>query len=531
MTANYFHNKITPTKLYYSFINGNRLDYTHDEKNDKQINKLNMLAEKYKKSLSIEDKKALLEQERKILYEELVHPELTLARNYRQISELIPVETQKNDVVNLIHRLNLVALERLETLKKIINQDVSVKMFSKVIKSMNALDTTTYIGMNTKNLAESLASFMTEKIPVSSKKVSKFLNNDSIKLNMKINLLVDNSSREINADELLGMLKNTAKEDYLQNTALVNRILKSKSVNPQIYRLAVWGAGRFRNDENFEIIKNIALDVTEKDIRKREFAIHSLALYLKDKPSEVRNILGSIENDNTDFSMLAKILNDKIHGRYHGKKNRELLYLNMSDNEIKQYNSNLEKYVENEGNLNTARKNILDKNNALFRHKLKDFIQSGGKFYILNDTLTKVFPEYAGKRYYAYLNSSGDFFDSFDSYSTGKINVVSKDKAYKTANYNVLAHENGHILQMLLSEEDSKTLQKLYENILGRFYEMGEYAQRSVNEYFAEGFEAMSAVYKPHKHLIESDTNTIYKLMSVDKKLYDFLKYITKKYR
>ena len=199
-----------------------------------------------------------------------------------------------------------------KTLKKIINQDVSVKMFSKVIKSMNALDTTTYIGMNTKNLAESLASFMTEKIPVSSKKVSKFLNNDSIKLNMKINLLVDNSSREINADELLGMLKNTAKEDYLQNTALVNRILKSKSVNPQIYRLAVWGAGRFRNDENFEIIKNIALDVTEKDIRKREFAIHSLALYLKDKPSEVRNILGSIENDNTDFSMLGKILNDKI---------------------------------------------------------------------------------------------------------------------------------------------------------------------------------------------------------------------------
>ena len=74
------------------------------------------------------------------------------------------------------------------------------------------------------------------------------------------------------------------------------------------------------------------------DIRKREFAIHSVALYLKDKPDEVKKIITKIKDEKSISAELGQTLLDKINGNYHGQKNRELKYKSLNKKRNKLYN-------------------------------------------------------------------------------------------------------------------------------------------------------------------------------------------------
>jgi hypothetical protein len=78
----------TPKKLLAEFKKGNRPEYNH--KNDVLMDELDVLVSKYRQSLSVEDKKKLIEQERRILLDGLKNPEMTLARNYVEVFVSLP---------------------------------------------------------------------------------------------------------------------------------------------------------------------------------------------------------------------------------------------------------------------------------------------------------------------------------------------------------------------------------------------------------------------------------------------------------
>ena len=58
------HKQITPKQLYNEFIKGKRPEYEYDYQADKPMQELNLLAEKYKQTLSLDNKKELIKREK-----------------------------------------------------------------------------------------------------------------------------------------------------------------------------------------------------------------------------------------------------------------------------------------------------------------------------------------------------------------------------------------------------------------------------------------------------------------------------------
>ena len=61
--------------------------FNYNKANDKMLTQLEILANRYRQTLSLDDKAELLKHEREMLYEEIQNPELTLARYYPEIKE------------------------------------------------------------------------------------------------------------------------------------------------------------------------------------------------------------------------------------------------------------------------------------------------------------------------------------------------------------------------------------------------------------------------------------------------------------
>ena len=501
---------ITSKQLYNKFIRGERPEYKYNYQADKPLQELNVLAEKYKQTLSLDDKKELLNKERKILYQELNHPELTLARNYNSISAIIPTDIDKSTVKNLIDNFNLNALTRLEGMDTPFESKYSKRKITTLNKLYDKTDENAFYGKGNRAQLEDIKDWVESYQTI---------------------LPADNKIKPIKTlNDFRHALINGDKSDSPRIQRHINKILKNKDANPEYKRLAVWGAGKFRSDKFFNIIKEIALDTNEKDIKLREFAIHSTALYVKEKPDDVKAIMTSIERDKTIFSPLAKTINEKINGEY----NRPQKALKgLTRKEKQQYQSLRKRYLHSDTNLNIHTQNVIDKALIFYKKVLGHFVNSGKKCIITNDTYTKIIPDKSGKRCFTNgVLNSGDFYDSFTGLSSIERIVITKKDLTFRAGDSVLGHECAHTLNRLFKKNDWNKLNKLYSNALHKGCILDEYGRRNVFEYFAQGCEAYISEYKPHSVLLSSysTTNTRYDLLVKDPDLFKFIKYCLKKY-
>ena len=108
-------NQITPKNLLERFKKGERLD-SPVEYNDNVMQELDVLAQQYKQSVSVEKKIPLLDREREILYDELLKPELTLSRNYNEILEIMPPNLSPQEIEDTLRLFNITGIGRIEQL-------------------------------------------------------------------------------------------------------------------------------------------------------------------------------------------------------------------------------------------------------------------------------------------------------------------------------------------------------------------------------------------------------------------------------
>ena len=105
---------ITPVELLERFKRGERPEFQN--KDDVLKEELDTLAEQYKQSMSVDKKVGILNKERQMLYEELLKPELTLSRNYEDISKIMPKELLPQEIDNTLRLFNITGIVRIERL-------------------------------------------------------------------------------------------------------------------------------------------------------------------------------------------------------------------------------------------------------------------------------------------------------------------------------------------------------------------------------------------------------------------------------
>ena len=510
------------TLLNYVKQKGCFPNYTYNKAGDKMLAQLDILAQRYRQSLSIDDKAKLLKHERDMLYEEIQQPELTLARYYPQIKSMRFTKQNKKNIEDFLVLCNLNAIARINSLDKpfkaelkeeeeeiLVAASKKINQKSPIFEHLqegynrvlyyygSTLDNTDYLNNPSEALTE--------------------LNNDIEQPELFKNLLLNGDFN---------------KEEKAQIKILINKILNSDNPRPDLLRYAVWGAGKYRSDEAFSIIKDIALNKKEKDIRKREFAIHSVAKYLREKTDEVHSIIETVQDEKSIFSPLARIINDKINGRYYAQKDRELNYYGFSRKTKEEFKKLRDKFYVLEKEPNIKNKNALDRNLIPFTKLLNKLVSNKFKYYIQEDTFTKIATESIGKRAFdrGFFNS-GDFDDSCDGISDfeGRYNMMNTGRIEEWDQNNVIAHENGHTYYYLMVDEYQTYINNLYQLAIKEDRTLDYYAATNVREYIAQGFEAFTSIYKPHKVLLDDlpYTNTLYKLIDQDPMLYNLIVELT----
>jgi hypothetical protein len=165
-----------------------------------------------------------------------------------------------------------------------------------------------------------------------------------------------------------------------------------------------------------------------------------------------------------------------------------------------------------------------------YKEALKRMVKNGAKLFITNDTVTGVKKILIGQR-----NGDGRFWDSITGVNGGLIAVINNTELKKPDNG--VAHEFKHAIHRNIVEyNDSIKLEELYNKAKKENKCLDSYASWNSNEYFAQGYEAYTSIYKPHANLIDSDNykfiefHTRSVLKRKDPELYDFIKYCTKKY-
>ena len=537
----------TPKKLLAEFKKGNRPEYNH--KNDVLMDELDVLVSKYRQSLSVEDKKKLIEQERRILLDGLKNPEMTLARNYENVSKFITPDSKilVDDALRLFDATGFFRLARLsgdfkitpknedfEILKQAyFNTDGNTK-FGNRAKDI-ILTTLDSIQQRTPNFKDDITRMLLEiKEKTKNKNLQEYI--ETVLEGKSVdNLLQDLNLNPDNEKKLQALLLNSKPNSNEKITDLTTRILKRRGVSYETYEFAILGAGKFRSDANFEILKNIALKKADKDARFKECALQSLALYIKDKPDEVKDVLTQVKKENSIYSPLATILYDKVTGNYHNQHNRELKYAKLNKKQIDKYNKNKLKILQLEESLNKKQQNACDRFLLPFKKVLSRLDSDGYKYIIQSDTFTKQHPELSGKRYFetgAGILNSGDFYDVFDGINAENYSMMNKYRISPANHANQTGHELGHAINRLFIDSDSKTLNRLYQKALKMGIVLDYYAAANMHEYFAQGVEAFISIYKPHREILNNNplAHTRYELLVKDPDLYKFVRKCLKRY-
>lgn len=506
---------ITPNELYERFRTGERPYYEHDLSRDKSAEKLSELTERYKSNPTIRNKRVLLNHERKMLYEELEHPELTLARNYRGISSVIPVNTSPKDIDKIITNFNLTGLARIERLSKPFETRYTNKKIKLLDKIYFGVDEDTEYGKDIKYNAL----LAIEGVNWSSK--------ESASEGEKIDFspLIDGYNITKEPEILKGILQVGTDLEKSQITPFIENILLSEPEGSESRRLALWGSGRFRSEKNFYLTCEAALNPDE-DILSREYALHSVSLYLRERPDEVKDVLDKVSHDGSVFEPLAKILKDKVEGNYHNIVNRE--YSGLSKDEINALNNFKKTHLFYDKKLNRRKQNAIDNDLIQYKYYIMNDPEMVNPIAVIQDTYTRVCQHETGKRNFTQgLKNDGCFVDSVDGVHTSSAIIMKNDLIADSQSHSVIAHEMGHELNDYLSDSELEALEKLYQNSLDNGSPLGDYAGRNIEEYFAVGCDSMSSVYKPHSLLLKSDYgNTRYSLMAKDPELYKFIKQV-----
>ena len=537
---------ITSKELLERFKNGERPEFENN--NDKMQGELDALAQQYKQSMTVENKAILLAKEREMLYGELLHPERTLARNYEKISAIMPKEFTPQETEDTLRLFNVTGITRIERLGGAYKPK-TLKENVETLKDVYSLfDETTKSGNRGRNYIITALSSIEERHPDLKPLVQTTF--DELSEVTKDNTLRESiySKGEIDEPATLKSLRENPNQDYLfrnlilkgsakneKITEFVTQTLKSEQTKPDIMRTAILGAGRYRSDENFEIIRDIALDAKEKDVRKREFALQSTALYVKDKPQEVNRVLKQVSHEKSVFAPLGQILLDKTTGNYHGQKDREIKYSKLTKKQADRFKKLYNRYYVSDVALNTRQENVCQLNTLMFRKQLGRFVNAGRHYLIQSDTYTKQAPDSVAERYF-FANSgiynSGDYMDAFDGISAEKYNMMNPYRVGSANHQNQMAHENGHSVHEMFDKKDMKTLTRLYNKASREGRVLDYYAAANKYEYFAQGCDAMASVYKPHKDIITNNplAHTVFELMDRDTDLYKFIKTVLKKY-
>jgi len=540
--------RLSPQKLLIKFEKGQRPTYSHNYDNDKLQNELDILADQYRQSMTLDSKSELLSKERDIMYQELEHPELVLARNYEQIVDVIPDDIRGKEVRDILRLFSLTGIYRNEGLSGVFEHKSPEHRIDSLEKVYSELSEDNEAGKRGKSFViKTLANIQISNPEFEGKITNVFDNLLEKTKDEKLRESILLYNEKFDKSKTLADLKNDtnsillyklitcAKPNDKETTEFINKVWNSEDVNTDVYKTAVWGAGRQRSDGNFEIIKDIALNKKEPDIRKREFAIHSVALYLREKPEEVKEVISSIKKEKSVFSDLARVLDDKINGNYHGQKDRELKYSLFNKKQIKRFKSQIKEFYKPEKPFSIQQENAIHRATIPFKKILGKLVADDKKYIIQHDTFTKQEPKYTGKRYivpYVGIYNSGDFYDAFDGISTDKYNMMNYYRVVNSFHTNVLAHENGHTLQFgFFDNNDTAKLNKLYENAVEKDLTLDYYAAANPMEYFAQGVQAFSTVYHPHLVINNPDLpeHTRYELMAKDPDLYDFCKKTLKK--
>lgn len=541
---------IPPKELLERFKKGETPDIENYK--DKMTNELDALAEQYKQSMSVDIKRNILDKEREILFEELKHPELTLARNYGEIvmASLSDNSVRSDELDDLLRLMNITALQREAGVQE---KQRGLKISEKHIDILKdvymASGEDNNTGLKVRSFITGLLSSYKENYPELSDKISKtydYLYEHSTHPDLKDNIKSYNEDytvdycleqlekKDSNYEYFLNKAMNDADRKDTRVSKLVNELLKSEDLSPNIKRQAILGGGKFRSNENFEILKEIALNTKEPDIRKREFAIQSAALYIKDKPDEVKDIMSSISKEDSIFAPLGKILSDKITGNYYNQADRELNYAGLGPKVRKDFKARFKKFYLTDGKLSPRKINSLQENTIPFSNHL-DTLVKGTKYLIISDkdTITRHLPDYTGNRYIfpGAIMNSGPFFDSYDGLNTSEYNLMSRSRIADSLHQNQVAHETAHSLHSMFSDECNDLIEELYQTAKKENRTLDYYADANSHEYFAQGCDAFASHYKPHKLLMLDAPlgHTIYELMDKDPALYNFIKTILKK--
>ena len=544
---------ITPKELLENFKRGERPEYKVDN-SDKMLQELNILAQKYKNAVSVDRKVNLINKEREILYEELIKPELTLARNYEEISNIMPKEFSPQEIDDTLRLFNITGISRIERLGGAYQHKTPKENIFTLKKAYSLMDETTKSGYRGKEfIIRTLATI--EERNLNHKELIQKTYKELLDITKDKKLInsITLQSTDFDTSSALKQLKENPTDDSLFRTIIkksssdnshtiefITEVLKDKNADPNILKTAILGAGKFRNNENFGIIKSIALNTKDADIRKREFAIHSTALYLKDKPEEVINILEKIKKEKSIFSPLGRILLDKVTGNYHGQKDRELKYAGMTKKQANRFKKLFNRYYETDSVLNIRQENVCHLNTLPFRKQLNRFFGEGKHYLVQSDTYTKQALESVAKRYF-FANSgiynSGDYMDAFDGIASPKYNMMNPYRITSATHQNQMAHENGHSVHDMFDKKDLKTLTSLYKKAMRENKTLDYYAAANKYEYFAQGCDAYVSTYKPHKEILSHSelahnglAHTVYELIDKDLNLFNFIKKVLKKY-
>ena len=483
--------------------------YSHDMSKDPILNELKLLADKYRQSLSIEDKAHLIQYERGMLYEELEHPELTLARNYVDIKKMCLTKDNKKNIVDILNHFNAIALKRIEFLQEPFKTEIDIDKIEHLEKLYNNIKPTNEINTINKDLFEVII----EK--------GKLIKKEHKIENLDLKTTDYNTLKKFFVDTKFN------KKEQENAKKIIESLLDDINTDPELYNLAVWAAGKYKNDSIFEKLKEIALNKDEKNLRKREIAIHSISMYARNKFEEVESTILSIANDDSIFAPLAKIISNKLHGSYYSKNDRELKEMNYKEKQLfKKWRNRL---IRTEKELNKRYVNAIDKGLYPFKNLLKAFVKDLGESLIIlgADTYTKHAPDKAGIRlFHRSIYNSGDFFDSITGINTPKGTYI--DRNSEKYQYNIITHETAHILHNYLPRNIERKIHALYKKAIAENRALDYYAKFNVYEYFAQGFEAYVSIYKPHKYLLDEDalSNTMYKLIDKDPELYKYIKYL-----
>ena len=511
---------ITTEQLYEKCKKNEYPSYcTYFSTSDTALKELKDLAGEYRKNQSVENKKNLIKHERKMLYEELKHPDLTLARHYNEITRRMEGNGyESKHLDSIITNLNLMAIRYIEGLKGNFTQEFSKENLDTLKEVSTKIDESNPFGVKAKDNVNKIIYTLSKK--------DRNFDNNTADVKDYISKLNDNINQP---DIFRNFLFHSSKSKHNEiGTKFVEKVLESNP-SDEMKMYAVWGAGKFRSDKNFKTIKNIALNPNEKNILLREYAIHSTALYLKDKPKEVLNIMDKISKDGQVFAPLGQIIKDKITGKYHNQPDREFKYKKVTETDKKAV-ENFEQNIIYDTKINQNNKNTIQRNLIIYKDI---FAKNKNKFlktYISNDTYTKTNPFMAGGRviYDNMLNSC--FNDTIKGCRAESVFI--NDYSLKSdSSTSCLAHEMGHnLMDNIFDKEDTKTINKLFENATNKGIIKDQYAGINAQEYFACGCQSLASTYIPHKLLLSADGKSKYWLIAKDPDLFKFIRNCLKKY-